>query len=243
MPTLPSSDHGQVRFTAPLADIKMSVSGDPGAQGAWTMTGTASVFDMPSHDMGGFRTRIRPGFFTKILERGPDVWLNREHDNRLLLARTRAGSLELTQTDDRLKVWARFSKTPLADETATLMSDGVLDQMSFACDIAESAWIEDSDGNITWELIEGEELYDVTICAQGAFPQTSSHIAASVHDAGQLLASARNAGLVAAMVPGGNGIAPSEGAADVARVTAGGRDLSALKQWAEARYAQTTDSD
>jgi HK97 family phage prohead protease len=243
MPTPETNGSARATFTAPLADIKMSVSGDPGAQGAWTMTGNASVFNMLSHDMGGFRTKIRPGFFTKILEGNPDVWLNREHDNRFLLARTRAGSLELTQTEDRLKVWARFSKTPLADETAILMSDGVLDQMSFACDIAESAWIEDSDGNITWELIEGEALYDVTICAQGAFPQTSSNIVASVHDAGQLLASARQAGLVAAVKPGEHDIAQDEGVADVARVTAGGRDLSALKTWAEARYALTLDSD
>jgi hypothetical protein len=103
---------GQFRFTVPLADLKMDASGDPEAQGRWTMRGHAAVFNRLSHDMGGFRVKIAPGFFTKVLDSNPDVHLNREHDMRLLLARTRNNSLELREDPYGLHAWARFVKTP-----------------------------------------------------------------------------------------------------------------------------------
>jgi hypothetical protein len=226
MPT-PTDDlqRGQFRFTVPLADIKMDASGDPDAKGRWTMRGHAAVFNRLSHDLGGFRVKIHPGFFTKILDSNPDVHLNREHDMRLLLARTKNNSLELREDPYGLHTWARFVKTPLADETAILMQEGVLDQMSFACDIGASEWTDDTEGNVTWNLFECEGLYDVTICAQGAFPQTDSQLVASLNDAGTILASAREAGLittraepdlVAARGEPGDGIAQNEGATAVA---------------------------
>lgn len=249
MPT-PNDDrqYGEFRFTVPLADVKMDKSGDPDAKGRWTMRGHAAVFNRLSHDMGGFRVKINPGFFTKILDTNPDVHLNREHDMRFLLARTRNNSLELREDPYGLHAWARFAKTPLADETAILMEGGYLDQMSFACDIGASQWNEDPDGNLTWELLECEGLYDVTICAQGAFPQTDSQLVASLNDAGKHLASAVEAGhvhkratpdLVAAIVPGetGPGIAPppAEGATDVAD---SGERITELHDWAKSRYLQ-----
>jgi HK97 family phage prohead protease len=248
MPT-PNDDRqrGQFHFTVPLADIKMDASGDPEAKGRWTMRGHAAVFNRLSHDLGGFRVKIHPGFFTKILDANPDVHLNREHDMSLLLARTKNNSLELREDPYGLHTWARFAKTPLADETAVLMQEGILDQMSFACDIGASEWTDDTEGNVTWNLLEGEALYDVTICAQGAFPQTDSQLVASLKDAGALLASAQEAGLVtkraepelvAARGENGDGIAQPEGAEGAAVVAAD--RLAKLQEWADARFAQYT---
>lgn len=247
MPT-PSDDlqRGQFRFTVPLADIKMDASGDPEAKGQWTMRGHAAVFNRLSHDMGGFRVKIQPGFFTKILDSNPDVHLNREHDMRLLLARTKNNSLELREDPYGLHTWARFVKTPLADETATLMDGGYLDQMSFACDIASSTWTEDEQGNITWNLVECEGLYDVTICAQGAFPQTDSQLVASLSDAGSLLASAQEAGLVTKRAEPDLVAARGETGDDIAQPGAEGvaavaddqqARLTALQESVEARWA------
>jgi len=239
----PNDDRGTFQFTVPLADIKMDASGDPDAKGRWTMRGHAAVFNRLSHDLGGYRVKIAPGAFTKVLDANPDVHLNREHDMRLVLARTRNNSLELREDPFGMHVWARFAKTPLADETAVLMDGGYIDQMSFACDIGSREWSEDADENITMTILEVSGLYDVTVCAQGAFPQTDAQLVASLKDAGAELASALEAGhvirrevsdLVAATArgEGGDGIAQNEGAAAVAA------RLAELRDWADARFAQ-----
>jgi hypothetical protein len=159
-----------------------------------------------------------------------------------------------------LHVWARFAKTQTADELATLMDGGYIDQMSFATDVGVSEWTEDSDGNITWHLIEADPatgLTDVTVCAQGAFPQTDASLVASLNNAGALLASAIEAGhvtdvlihdLVAASGSGEHGIAQAiepQGAAIAQAVEpAGAADvadsdetrMTELQDWAKARY-------
>jgi Escherichia/Staphylococcus phage prohead protease len=250
MPT--PNESGRATFTVPISQIKFDASGDPEARGSWTMRGHAAVFNRTSHDMGGFRVKIAPGYFTKVLDGNPDVHLLWDHNTRYVLARTRNNSLELREDPMGLHVWARFAKTQTADELATLMDGGYIDQMSFATDVGESEWIEDSDGNITWHLLEADlntGLTDVTVTAQGAFPQTDASLVASLKDAGALFASAKEAGhvirreasdLVAAHKPGeeGNGIAQteSEGAADVA--DSHQARLAALTERVDARFAQ-----
>jgi HK97 family phage prohead protease len=147
--------------------------------------------------MGGFRVKIAPGYFTKVLDSNPDVHLLWDHNTRYVLARTRNNSLELREDPMGLHVWARFAKTQTADELATLMDGGYIDQMSFATDVGVSEWTEDSDGNLTWHLLEADPvtgLTDVTVCAQGAFPQTDASLVASLNNAGALLASALRQG-------------------------------------------------
>jgi HK97 family phage prohead protease len=244
MPT--PNDNGRVVFTAVITDVKFDASGDPEAKGRWTFRGHAAVYNRLSHDLGGYRVKIDPAAFDKVLDGNPDVHLVVDHDTRWVLARTRNNSLELRADPYGLHVWARFAKTQTADEIATLLEGGFIDQMSFACDIGAAEWSEDPDGNITQTILEIDALYDVTICAQGAFPQTDAQLVASMKDAGALLASAREAGLVAAIGRGeaATSIAQpeteAEGAASVAQETAGGRDLTALKEWAEACFAQYT---
>jgi HK97 family phage prohead protease len=248
MPAL-TKQTGDMQFTVPIADIKFDASGDPEAKGRWTMRGHAAVFNRTSHDLGGFRTVIAPGAFTKILDTNPDVHLLWDHDTRYVLARTKNNSLELREDPYGLHVWSRFAKTQTADEIATLMQGGFIDQMSFACNIGADEWTQDSDGNITRTIFSVDGLFDVTICAQGAFPQTDAQLVASMNDAGTVLASAKEAGrihldaanpdLVASRGEPGEDIAPSEGVTVVADDRRAER-LAALKDSADERYAQHT---
>ena len=216
------------------------------------MRGHAAVFNRLSHDLGGYRVLIAPGAFDKVLDGNPDVHLVWDHDTRYVLARTKNKSLELRVDPFGLHVWARMASTATAKELAILMEGGYIDQMSFACDIGSSEWAEDAEGNITRTINEVEALYDVCVCAQGAFPQTDAQLVASLKDAGADLAAAREAGLVVGPSQGeekssvaheGAGTASVEpgngaGTTSVAQETAGGRDLAQLKEWAEARFAQ-----
>lgn len=264
---LSEQERGGFHFTAPLSDIKMDRSGDPEANGRWTMRGHAAVFNRLSHDLGGFRAKIHSGFFTRVLDGNPDVHLNREHDMRMLLARTRNGSLELREDPYGLHVWSRFAQTALADETATLMDGGYLDQMSFACDIDSAEWVEDTNGDITWNLIECGGLYDVCVCAQGAFPQTDSTLVASIADAQAAFSKAQADGLIRGVPKGAATISVPDLAATqeldvapegvgagqdtIAQETEGGtgvaargaRDLAAFKAAHGERYARLTHPD
>lgn len=239
---------GEMQFTVPIAEVRFDASGDPQAKGSWTMRGHAAVFNRKSHDLGGFRTVIAPNAFTDVLDANPDVHLLWDHDTRYVLARTKNNSLELRQDPYGLHVWARFAKTQTADEVATLMQGGFIDQMSFACDIGEDEWTQDTDGNVTRTIYSVSGLFDVTVCAQGAFPQTDAQLVASLrqHD---LLASAREAGRIKGpddlVAPDGEGEQQHHDVADSDQgVTTVAEDrkalLAALQERAEARFSQQT---
>jgi len=106
--------------------------------------------------------------------------------------------------------------------------------MSFACDIGADTWTESGE-EITRTIEEVSALYDVTVCAQGAFPQTDSRLAAdlaSAIEAGRVQGRADAAATpegesddeaAATAVSDGSGVAPSVGsriAATRARVRA-----------------------
>lgn len=249
-----NDSRGDVRFTVPLGEVECFASGDPDAKG-YTVRGHAAVFNRKSHDLGGFRTVISPGAFDRVLDENPDVHLLIDHDTRYVLARTKNKSLELRVDPQGLHMWARMVDTSYSRDLATLMEGGYVDQMSFACDIGDDTW-EEHDGEVTRYIHEASALYDVTICAQGAFPQTDSQLVASMNDAGDLLASAIEAGRVegreVATVldefqrheSGQEGIAqdtevvgsPDGELVGAATVASSGEELAALKADAEARY-------
>lgn len=244
-------DNSRATFTVPVADVEFASSG--AGPGQRTMRGHAAVFNRLSHDLGGFRTKIAPQAFDKVLDTNPDVHLVWDHDPRYVLARTKNNTLELRTDPYGLHVWSRWADTPTAAELATLMEGGYIDQMSFACNIGSSEWSEDDQGNITRTILEVDGLFDVTVCAQGAFPQTDAQMVASLHSAADDLASAIEAGRVLgrATVPAdpapetveveGESAAHTAGAEDVA--TPGVPSLAAFKARHLARLAAATRPD
>lgn len=230
MPQQQTSDAGAFKFTASLENLKVARAGDSGAGGEWTMRGHAAVFNRPSHDMGGFRIKIAPGAFTSVLDGNPDVHLNREHDMRMVLARTRNGSLDLREDPMGLHAYARFAKIPLAEETATLMSGGYIDQMSFACDYRtdSTTWVTDAAENTTMTIHEFSGLYDVCVCAQGAFPQTDASLMASLRDASDVFKRAQEEGRIVGIPRGDSTIAVPDAPVLV--------DLAAFKAAAQQRF-------
>ncbi|MEW6583257.1 MAG: HK97 family phage prohead protease [Actinomycetota bacterium] len=178
------------RAVAPIHGLQIRGAGDTG-DGSITMRGHAAVFDQETVllDWGWWRLRevIAPGAFAAVLSRDPLVHLVHEHDNQTAIAATDVtgiGGLELEEDGEGLRFFARCD--PEDFDVARLekkMRLGVVKQASFAFTIAPNG-IErhstyDADGNED-ELIritEIAELYDVSICAQGAYPQTDSQLA------------------------------------------------------------------
>jgi HK97 family phage prohead protease len=202
-----------VHFTFPLTIEKFAVSGQEG--GGRFLRGHAAVFGRKSHDLGGFRTEIAPSAFASVLDTAPDVHLVWDHDTRYVLARTTNKTLELREDPYGLHVWASLAPTSYADDLAVLMERGDVDQMSFACDIGADTWTQTGEGDdaeITRTITEVSGLYDVTVCAQGAFPQTNSQLQAD-------LASAIEAGRV--QMERADGAAQHDEDADTAAPEAG----------------------
>ncbi len=161
------------RHTSPISlEVRESAKGESNL----TVTGYAAVFDEMSHDLGGFRERILPGAFAAVLGDRPDVHLVIGHNMELPLARTTNDTLEIQEDIRGLKIWARIdSRLSYAKDLAVQLQSGLVDQMSFAFTIPEGGdeWAVDDDGSVTRTVRAIDGLYDVSVVAAGAYPQTN----------------------------------------------------------------------
>jgi HK97 family phage prohead protease len=147
----------------------------------YTIRGHAAVFARHSLDLGGFKEKVARGAFDKVLERNPDAWLLWDHDTRYVLARTTNKTLELRIDPMGLHYWAKVAPTSYAADLRVLMDRGDIDQASFAFTVSKDNWevLEDEDTGeerVERTILEVGELYDVTVTAMGAYPQTDSQV-------------------------------------------------------------------
>jgi hypothetical protein len=162
----------------PLTEIKVTELRAGTTRGGFQVKGYASVFDALSHDLGGFREKIQPGFFAPVLERNPDVHALWDHDTRYVLGRTSNGTLDLREDPKGLYNWIKVAPTSYAQDLRLLLERGDIDQASFAFNVEEDEFAVDDEDNVVRTLIRARDLYDVTVTAQGAYPQSSSEVVA-----------------------------------------------------------------
>lgn len=177
-PAVPEMRH----LAFPLEGLTLRESRD--GDGFLHLAGHAAVFDKLSHDLGGFREKIDRGAFTDVLDGDPDVHLVIGHDMTRVLARTRSKTLELREDPAGLRIWARLDPDdPDVRSLVPKMKRGDVDQMSFAFSVARGGdeWLIEGDGDdervtrtIKKNGIDG--LYDVSVVAQGAYPQTDANL-------------------------------------------------------------------
>ena len=102
-----------------------------------------------------------------------DVPLKYNHtDNRLILARTRNGSLTLTIDEFGLLVRAELIDTQSNRDVYKSIEAGLLDKMSFAFSVKSQSW--DRTGDIPKRIItQIDRLYDVSVVDLPAYEGTS----------------------------------------------------------------------
>ncbi len=163
-------------FVAPIEQMEWRASNASAKE--MTVAGHAAVFNRLSLDLGGFREKIAPGAFTDVLDQNPDVHLLWDHSTSLVLARTRNKTLDLREDPQGLHFWSRVADTSYSRDLRILMERGDVDQASFAFTIAEdgATWFVDEDENVLRTITHVGDLYDVTVTAQGAYPQTDSAV-------------------------------------------------------------------
>jgi HK97 family phage prohead protease len=167
---------------------------DGNADGAWTMSGYAAVFDTDTvlYDGNYFQVveSVDPGAFTNALA-SPDLitHFNFGHDMNRAMASTKVapgqvGSLTLQVDPQRgLYFLARVDpEDPDAPALAVKLRNGVVDGASFAFTIKRQQVttidMEDGREQDVIRILEVGQLFDVCACAQGAYATASSDFAA-----------------------------------------------------------------
>jgi len=138
-----------------------------------SVSGHAAVFNVRSHDLG-FREVIQPGAFADAILRGDDVKFLLNHEG-LPLARTRSGTLRLTEDDRGLAFRATLDPTdPDAQRLLPKVKRGDLSEMSFAFSVQDRSkdekWTRDG-GDMVRTLIR-VSLFDVSAVTFPAYPST-----------------------------------------------------------------------
>lgn len=137
--------------------------------------GYGSVFNKRSLDLGGFTEMIAPGAFDGVIENS-DVKCYLDHNpNRGILARSRngEGSLTLSVDDEGLKYSFDAPHTALGDEVIEGLVRGDYSQSSFAFTVQDESWTKEEDGRYLRTINKIGGLYDVSIVADPAYPDTS----------------------------------------------------------------------
>lgn len=143
------------------------------ASNALVLTGMPIVFDTPTtiNDVSGG--------YTEIIERGAldnadlaDTRLLYNHDtNRVPLAKA-PKTMELKVTDQGLEMRAVLADTEASRSVYTAVERGDLDGMSFAFKVPEGGDTYDRATN-TRRIRTIEKVYEVSVVAFPAYPQTS----------------------------------------------------------------------
>lgn len=135
--------------------------------GAPRIEGHAAVFNRWSDDLG-FREQITPGAFAPILRSlARPVPLVLNHDQSLVLASTRNGSLTLSEDSSGLRIKATLSGTTLGRDVAVMLEEGLLDRMSFAFRVKRDRWSSDGEERT---ILEVSDLIDVSVVTTPAYP-------------------------------------------------------------------------
>ena len=137
--------------------------------GTMRLSGYAAVFNEDSVPLP-FLERIAPGAFRKTLTETPDVRLLINHEG-LPLARTKNGTLRLTEDEAGLYMDADLPDTQAARDLYTLVERGDVDQMSFAFRVIRQKWNEDRSRRVLTELSLSDG--DVSVVTYPAYPATT----------------------------------------------------------------------
>jgi HK97 family phage prohead protease len=101
-----------------------------------------------------------------------DIIFNIEHDDKLMLARTKSGTLRCTIDTVGLLIDADIADTTLGKDVLTMLERGDLDQMSARWRVKTDRWYRDENLNLIREIMEFEYIKDITLTGRPAYKST-----------------------------------------------------------------------
>lgn len=142
------------------------------------ISGYSVVFNSMSENLGGFREIIAPTAITNELINRSDVVMNYQHDDSLILARSRNGEGTLTLRLDEHGLLFEFDmpNSDLGDRVLESIRRGDITKCSFAFSLPDNdtceIWEKREDGTIVRTIHEIGGLYDCAIVAHPAYNGT-----------------------------------------------------------------------
>lgn len=134
--------------------------------------GVAAVFNQKT-DLGWFTEEIAPEAFDNTDM--SDVVLNFNHNDDILLAGTRNGTLFLSVREDGLHQSSSIIDTTQGKDVMKLLRSGLISSMSFSFSIADGGEEWTRDGDKEHRIIRSiSKLYDVSLVTFPAYPTTSA---------------------------------------------------------------------
>jgi HK97 family phage prohead protease len=153
------------------AEFRYTSNGD----GSTTLHALAVPYNKLSEDLGGFREKFLPGSFADSLS--ADIFCDVEHCREKKLARSRAGSLKLTETRDGLYATITLPSTTLGADTLAEIKGGLLDGLSIVFRDPVEKW--EGTGKDRIRTISKATLKGLTLTSFPAYPQTRGTISTS----------------------------------------------------------------
>jgi HK97 family phage prohead protease len=157
-----------------LTRVEVRTADDGGVH----VDGHAAVFDTPTQigpDDIGFQERIAPGAFQRTISQGADVRFLFNHNPDLVLARTKSGTLGLTEDAVGLAVSADLAPTSVGRDLAILLGRGDVSQMSFGFQVLRDRWEtskRDDGSEYDVRTIIEARLFDVSAVTYPAYDET-----------------------------------------------------------------------
>lgn len=137
------------------------------------ITGVAAVFDSLSLDLGGWKEKIAPGAFSRVLKTpGLDVMCLFNHNANKVLGRTTAGTLKLWESDEGLEFECKLGNTSWSQDVREAIKRGDITQCSFGFVVGEQEWTKESGEEIRI-VREVSQLLDVSPVTYPAYQETS----------------------------------------------------------------------
>lgn len=147
-----------------------SIQGEDGAPKK--IAGYAAVFGKDSEDMGFIET-VRAGAFKKAIQKSDARALFNHDTDTLPLGRQSAGTLVLREDETGLYYEITPPDTQIARDLMTSIDRGDIKESSYGFTVAVDQW-DFSDPKVTRrEIIEIEEIWDVSPVVFAAFNDTS----------------------------------------------------------------------
>lgn len=180
------SKANQHRSAAGLREVRTFTGAQLRAKGNETAgaDGYAAVFNQVT-DLGWFREVIRPGAFARAITEKQDVRCLQNHDDNLVLGRTKNETLALQEDSKGLKFSCDFPDTQTAKDLRALLDRGDVDSCSFGFIVRKQTWTEErlEDGTIQdTREIQDVDLFDVSIVTFPAYSGTSCEGRAKTSD-------------------------------------------------------------
>lgn len=149
-------------------ELRLDESGDKAVA-----RGYAAVFGSRSENLGGFVEMIDPKAFNRTLN-SADVRALRDHDPKLLLGRSGAGTLRLWVDERGLAYEIDLPDTQEGRDTAVLLRRGDLYGSSFGFRTIDDDWSQRTEDGYPLRVLQEVALRDVGPVTMPAYPATEA---------------------------------------------------------------------